>query len=263
MIDVRLLTFNTLMRDDVPARLRALGPVLERAAYDVVCLQEVLHGGSVRLLRRGAGYRHVAVTRAALPSGGLMLMSRWPILRYRFARFRMAGPLRTEQLMRKGAQLAVVETPAGPLAVVNTHLSANRDDDWSDGNRFTRVIRQELDHLARLVRGFEPELPAVVVGDFNVPRDSAAFTGFAAAAGLRDVLAGDPTTTFRPTPRWPAPPALDQVLARDGAGRPVVASARTVLRDAVRVPDGRELFLSDHYGLEADLSLAGPSTGME
>lgn len=252
---MRLLTFNALMRDDVPARLRALGPVLERSGYDIVCLQEVMHRGAVRLLRpRAAGYAHRAETGAVLLAGGLLLLSRWPIRRYRFARYPMTGPLRGELMMRKGAQLAVVDTPAGPLAVVNTHLSANRDDDWSEGNRFTRVIRGELQHLARLVTAFEPDLPAVVVGDFNVPRDAAACTDFAAAAGLRDVLEGDTSTTYRPTPRWPDPPALDQVLIRSGTSRQLIAAARTVLRDAVQVADGRSLFLSDHYGIEAELS---------
>ncbi|MEV4515797.1 endonuclease/exonuclease/phosphatase family protein [Dactylosporangium sp. NPDC049525] len=259
MTEVRLLTLNALIRDDVPARLRALGPVLERSGYDIVCLQEVLHRGSARLLRQVTpGYAHRAATGVTVLAGGLMLLSRWPIRRHRFARYPMTRPLRTELLMRKGAQLAVVETPAGPLAVVNTHLSANRDDDWSEGNRYTGIIRGELDRLARLVAGFEPALPAVVVGDFNVPRDSPVFTRFAAAAGLRDVLAGDTSTTFRPTPRWPAPPALDQVLIRAAADRPVTVRARTVLQDAVRVADGRELFLSDHYGIEANLSFGPP-----
>jgi endonuclease/exonuclease/phosphatase family metal-dependent hydrolase len=259
MIEVRLLTLNALIRDDVPARLRALGPVLERSGYDIVCLQEVLHRGSARLVGRVTpGYPYRAATGVTVLAGGLMLLSRWPIRRYRFARYPMTRPLRTELLMRKGAQLAVIETPAGPLAVVNTHLSANRDDDWSEGNRYTGIIRGELDRLARLVAGFEPGLPAVVVGDFNVPRDSPVFTMFAAAAGLRDVLAGDTSTTFRPTPRWPAPPALDQVLTRTVADRPATARARTVLQDAVRVADGRELFLSDHYGIEADLSFTAP-----
>lgn len=258
MTDVRLLTFNALIRDDVPARLRALGPVLERSRYDVVCLQEVLHRGSARLLRRVTpGYPYRVGTGAVLLAGGLLLLSRWPVRRYRFARFPMAGPARTELFMRKGAQLAVLDTPAGPLVVVNTHLSANRDDDWSAGNRYTGVIRGELEHLARLVAGFAPGLPAVVAGDFNVPRDSPLFTRFAAAAGLRDVLAGDTSTTFRPTPRWPSPPALDQVLVRAAPDRPLTARARVVLRDAVRVADGRELFLSDHYGIEADLSFGG------
>ncbi|GAA3198909.1 endonuclease/exonuclease/phosphatase family protein [Dactylosporangium siamense] len=259
MTEVRLLTLNALIRDDVPARLRALGPVLERSGYDIVCLQEVLHRGSARLLRRVTpGYENRAGTGLTLLAGGLLLVSRWPIRRHRFARFPMTRPLRTELLMRKGAQLAVVDTPAGPLAVVNTHLSANRDDDWSEGNRYTAIIRGELDCLARLVTGFEPDLPAVVVGDFNVPRDAPVFTRFAAAAGLRDVLAGDTSTTYRPTPRWPSPPALDQVLLRPAADRPVTARARTVLRDAVRVADGRDLFLSDHYGIEADLSFGTP-----
>jgi len=253
MTELRLLTFNALVRGDVRPRLRALCTLLADSDYGIVCLQEVLHRGSAHLLR--SAYPHRASSGAVLLSGGLLLLSRWPIQRYTFGRFPMVGRLRREQLMRKGAQLAVIDTPGGPLAVANTHLSANRDDDWSAGHPHTRIARAELDSLAGLLGTLDAALPVVVAGDFNLPRDSPTLTAFAAAAGLRDVLAGDTSTTYRPTPRWPSPPALDQILIRPGADRPLTARARTVLHDAVPVPDGRKLFLSDHYGIEAELTL--------
>lgn len=255
--DLRLLTINALVRGDVRPRLRALGAILEGSDYDIVCLQELLHRGSTRLLRRlTPSYGHRLASGFPLLHGGLSLLSRWPLLRRGFVRYPMTGPPRTEQLMRKGAQVAVIDTPGGPLAVVNTHLSANRDGDWAPHNRYTRIARAELEALAGIVAGLDPALPLVVAGDFNVPRDSPAFTAFAAAAGLRDVLSGDTAPTYRPTARFPAPPALDQVLVRSTQDRPVAARARLVFQDAVALPGGREVYLSDHYGIAADLTIA-------
>ncbi|MGN9911231.1 endonuclease/exonuclease/phosphatase family protein [Phytohabitans sp. LJ34] len=257
MTRVRLLTVNALIRGHVRPRLRALGAILEESAYDIVCLQEVLHPGSVRLLRRlTPAFGHGYASGFPLLHGGLLLLSRWPLVRRRFVRYPMGGPPRPELLMRKGAQVAVVDTPGGTLAVVNTHLSANRDGDWAPDNRYTRIARREMDALAGLVAALDPDLPVVVAGDFNVPRDSPVFTAFAAAAGLRDVLAGDTAPTYRPTARFPAPPALDQVLVRSTPDRSLDARARLVFQDAVALPGGRTAYLSDHYGIEADLTIA-------
>jgi endonuclease/exonuclease/phosphatase family metal-dependent hydrolase len=253
---IRLLTLNALMRGHVRARLRALGGILEGSDYDIVCLQEILHLGSARLLHRLAPrYGHRFAGGFPLLKGGLMLLSRWPLGHRGFARYPVGGPPRRELLMRKGAQVAVVETPAGAVAVVNTHLSANRDGDWSPDNRYTRIARGEMETLAGVVAAIDPALPVVVAGDFNVPRNSSTFTAFTAAAGLRDVLSGDASPTYRPTTRFPAPPALDQVLIRSAPDRTLTARARLVFQDAVTLPDGREAYLSDHYGIEADLTL--------
>jgi endonuclease/exonuclease/phosphatase family metal-dependent hydrolase len=253
--EVRLLTFNALMRGDVRPRLRALGAVLAQSDHDLVCLQEVLLRGHATLLRRLAGqYGHHAWSGAVLLRGGLVLLSRWPIRTARFVQYPRTGPGRPEYLMRKGAQLAVVETPGGPLSVVNTHLSANRDGDWSAANRYTHVARAELRHLAGAL---DQALPTVAAGDFNLPRDSAALTGFLATTGLSDVPAGDTQPTYRPTPRWPNPPALDHVLVRSAPERALSAQARVVLRDRVTLAGARQGYLSDHYGVEAVLRFGG------
>ncbi|MFE1924299.1 endonuclease/exonuclease/phosphatase family protein [Streptomyces asoensis] len=252
---MRLLTMNALYTGDVPARLRALGAALDRSDLDIVCLQEVMYRRHARLLRRAApAYRYVACSGTALLKGGLVLLSRWPISRYRFVRYPTTGPVRGELLMRKGAQLASVATPAGELVVVNTHLSANRDDDWSPTNRYTRIAAGELDRLTSLIAAVDPSLPVAVVGDLNLPRDSAALTDFIAAAGLSDILAGDTRPTYRPTPGWPSPPALDHILIRSAAGETLTGSADLVFQEEVTLPDGRRTHLSDHYGVQAQLT---------
>jgi len=247
LVAVRLLTFNTLMKDDVRARLRVLGALLERSDYDVVCLQEVMYRANAMLIRRLArSYGYHAHTGAVVLEGGLMLLSRVPITSSRFVRYPMARPVRPELLMRKGAQVVLLEDAGRTLAVVNTHLSANRDDDWSLGNQYTLVQRAELRRLAGVVSAIEA--PVVVAGDLNVPRTSPVLAEFLAEAGMRDARAGDAEPTYRPTPQWPAPPALDHVLLRG-----LTARTRLVFQDPVILPGGAEAYLSDHYGIEFDV----------
>ncbi|MEU7868848.1 endonuclease/exonuclease/phosphatase family protein [Dactylosporangium sp. NPDC049140] len=253
-VELRLLTFNALFKGDVRPRIEAIGARLEGSDYDVVCLQEVMAPGMARLLARLAGsFPHRQYTGGTLVKGGLVLLSRRPIAERRFVRYPFTRPLRPELLMRKGAQVALLHTAAGPFAVVNTHLSANRDDDWSPGNRYTAVARRELAALTTTLAAIDPSVPTVVCGDLNLPRGAGALAEFCAAAGLRDAMAGDERPTYRPTPKWPGPPAFDHVLLR-GAG--LTASCRLVLtEDSVTLPDGRSVYLSDHYGVAADLGV--------
>ncbi|MEV6924441.1 endonuclease/exonuclease/phosphatase family protein [Dactylosporangium sp. NPDC051485] len=249
---LRLLTLNALFKGDVRPRMAAIGAMLQERAYDVVCLQEVMAPGSARMIARLApAYPHRRYSGATLVKGGLMLLSRWPITAARFVRFPLTRPVRPELLMRKGAQLAVLDTPDGRLTVVNTHLSANRDDDWAPQNRYSAVARVELARLGRELSALAPDAPAVVTGDMNLPRESAVLAEFLAARGLRDAMAGDTRPTYRPIPQWPDPPAFDHVLLRG----PVTAACRLTLEeDTITLGDGRRVYLSDHYGIEADLS---------
>jgi endonuclease/exonuclease/phosphatase family metal-dependent hydrolase len=247
---LRLLTLNALFKGDVRPRMAAIGEVLRQRPYDVVCLQEVMSPASARLLARlAAAYPHRLYSGAALVKGGLVLLSRWPIERGRFVQYPFTRPVRPELLMRKGAQVTVLATPAGRVAVLNTHLSANRDDDWSAQNRYSAVARAELASLGAALAALPARLPAVVTGDLNLPRNSALLAGFCAEAGLRDAMAGDTRPTYRPTPGWPDPPAFDHVLLRG-----MTAECRLTLEDdTVTLGDGREVYLSDHFGVEADL----------
>ncbi|MFI5909663.1 endonuclease/exonuclease/phosphatase family protein [Dactylosporangium sp. NPDC051541] len=251
-MELRLLTFNALFKGDVRPRVEAIGARLEASDYDVVCLQEVMAPGMARLLGRLArSFPHRQYTGGTLIKGGLVLLSRRPIARQRFVRYPLTRPIRPELLMRKGAQVAVLHTAAGPFAVVNTHLSANRDDDWTPGNRYSAVARTELATLTRALSAIDASMPLVVVGDLNLPRDAAALAEFCATAGLRDAMAGDDRPTYRPTPGWPDPPAFDHVLLR---GDQLTASCRLVFEDdRVTLPDGRAVYLSDHFGVAADL----------
>ncbi|TMQ95566.1 hypothetical protein ETD83_22370 [Actinomadura soli] len=250
-MNVRVLTFNTLFRGRSRARLSELARLIEESDYDVVCLQEVISPRNLAHLRRAAkSYPHVAHA-ATFPvvRGGLVTLSRRPITRRHFQSFTPVRPARLEWLLRKGALFTRVRLPSGFLTIVNTHLSANMDMDWSMSNAYTRVEESELRELAALVGKLDAAEPKVVMGDFNVPRPHELFREFASATGLRDALDGDTAPTFRP--EYAVLEPIDQVLVTPG----IESTTRLLFQDHVRLADGHLVPLSDHYAVEATLTL--------
>lgn len=257
---LRLLTFNTLFRGSARPRLRALGGLLDRSGLDVACLQEVVARRNLALLRAAApSFPHAAwAPHGPLVRGGLVTLSRRPIARQRSVVYRVRGGrhLRSlsDSLIRKGVLVTELDVCGETVVVLNTHLLANYDDDWSPDNRFAVAERAELRQLAEVVAGVDGGLPLVVVGDLNVPAGSWLVDELLEATGLHDPLAGRPEPTFRF-----APVAIDHVLVRPAGPRRVSVEARIVHREElVELPRGRAVHLSDHFGIEATITWTHP-----
>lgn len=164
------------------------------------------------------------------PAGeyGIALLSRFPVTRWQDIplpalrpTFRVMVPVLRQHLTvgeePRAAVVAHLDTPSGPLAVVNTHLT------WIPGSG----VRQ-LQEVTRALR--EMPDPVLLMGDFNM------------WGALPRMITG-----YRPLAEHPTYPAakpsrqLDHILLR-GRGPAVVAS------QAVRVA------VSDHLALVVDLA---------
>ncbi|MFD5495370.1 poly(A) polymerase [Streptomyces sp. GDS52] len=248
---LRVLTWNTLWdrydsdRIDTARRRPLLLSALEEADADVIALQEVEAALFALLLR--APWVRAGYTLGTAPGGkdvedsGLLLLSRLPV---REAGRHALGP-------HKAVTALTVETGSGPLVVATTHLSS----DHSPGGPARR--QAELGRLAEGLGGVDGDL--VLVGDFNDGGD-----GPAAALGLRDAWTevhgpGDRTPTFDPGVNPLAAVSslsgrasrLDRIFLRTERLRTTGVS----LRGDAPTTDG--LYVSDHYGVEADLQLNG------
>jgi endonuclease/exonuclease/phosphatase family metal-dependent hydrolase len=134
----------------MPAAIRALDP-------DVVCLQEVWTARTRAALVEALG---PDLSAAQSDRGGLLLLSRWPIREEAFTPYPVTEGLSVvERLAGKGVLDVVVETPAGPLRVVSTHMVAF---DVTSREAGLPVL---LEVVAR-----RPDLPLVLAGDFNLRR---------------------------------------------------------------------------------------------
>ncbi|HEY2881294.1 MAG TPA: endonuclease/exonuclease/phosphatase family protein [Pirellulales bacterium] len=235
---MRLLSYNIhkgIGGRDRLYRLQRVIDVIESENPDLVCLQEVAknsprshYDDQPKLL---AEYfklpEHLfqqTVHMKTLNYGNLLL-SRWPLAaKHQISlRFNMKKP--------RGAQIAVIETPEGPLRLVHFHLGlTERERKW------------QIDHLLRHPLYRESEtLPTLLVGDYNDWRNRL-HRGQLADHGYQHITT--PIYRFRTFPAWMAISSLDKIFSR---GNLFIRHARvghTLL--ARRASDHRPLVVDFH-----------------
>jgi endonuclease/exonuclease/phosphatase family metal-dependent hydrolase len=210
--------------------------MVRRTGADLVLLQEVDRNtqrsgptDQPAVLARLTGYS-VAFGRTIGFQGGdygIALLSRWPIRRDTLIPLAVTTPpgLTTEGREQRGGLLAMVDAPGGPLAVLNTHLDASREDVW-------RV--QEIAGVLRAAATVDAHVPLIIGGDLNALPESPIHQRMG-AGGFRDA--------------WP------ECGTGDARTFPVNAPARRIdylyLGGAVRCVDARVLadYSSDHRPL--------------
>lgn len=236
---MRLLSFNIhkgIGGRDRRYRLSRIMDVIEAEAPDIVCLQEVdRHVRRSRsdnqpalFVERFQPAAHLFQLNVHLKVGGYgnLLLSRWPFLSQHQV------SLTRQRRKPRGAQLAVIDTPSGPLQLVHWHLGL------SEGERHWQVRRLLEHHLFRETQG----IPSLIVGDCNDWRNTLASGPFE-VHGFHHVTA--PASRFRSFPAWLPTLALDKAFTR-GAIR--IEKAHIVKGRATRDA-------SDHLPLVLDFEL--------
>ncbi|MFO0910422.1 MAG: endonuclease/exonuclease/phosphatase family protein [Isosphaeraceae bacterium] len=240
---MRLLSYNIhkgIGGRDRLYRIARIIEVIESENPDLICLQEV-----DRNVRRSShddqpsqladAFNAVASLyqlNVHLKTGGYgnLVLSRWPL------RTSHQISLRLRQKKPRGAQLAVVETPEGPLHLAHAHLGLAEDE------RHWQVLHM-LEHPLFRESG---DLPTVVVGDLNDWRNTLAHGPFG-RHGFHQVTA--PRSRFRSFPAyWPVV-SLDKAFVR---GPVEVRHARIVHSAMARVA-------SDHLPLVIDFHVRATS----
>ncbi len=258
---VTVVSFNACglpnVRPSFGVRAAEFCPRLDRLGADVVNLQEV------------HTYRRMALVRSLLPSlphlscargvygqprGGVVTFSRYPVgartytsfaRTMRHPRSQLGTALVDLRAYSKG--VLVSEIPELGVRIANVHLSANKDGDWSAGNRYCSLLGKQLGIVRRFCDG-----PGriVMTGDLNLAAGCALHREFITDGDWIDAFAGDTRPTFHPEflPPGSASKRIDHVLVRGG---PVTVEATRLLFEE-RVGG---VFLSDHRGLQARVTV--------
>jgi endonuclease/exonuclease/phosphatase family metal-dependent hydrolase len=241
-------------------RYRAIGSAFEASAVDVVNFQEVLTYYHLRQLEKALPSFAAVSYRQSLvgPAGGVVTLSRRPVDGTRYRRFPMLSAAETSGVSRltrfkaplKGALITRLVEP--DVSIVNTHLLANFDGDWSQTNRFYPVHRSQLAGLARVVSSVPG--PAIISGDFNISRESTLHRDFLAETELIDAFGGQCPPTFHADflEAGKTPQCIDFVLL---AGPIEVLDAEVIFTGEVAMPSGPG-YVSDHLGLRAEVVIA-------
>jgi endonuclease/exonuclease/phosphatase family metal-dependent hydrolase len=178
---------------------------------------------------------------------GPAIVSRFPILGWHVDDLPRCGKIMDSRVLLS----ATLQTPWGRLQTFSAH---------------TRSDPCQTRRVAELVRGWRNPLPALLMGDFNAAPDSAAIMALTREAGFSDAfrIANPTLPGLTVWQQVDAPTAMvrrrgDYIFLVPGtivAGK--VLSARVILNTPGRLPDGRVLWPSDHYGVLAELEVVGP-----
>lgn len=199
---------------------------------DVVCLQET-NDRWERALRKAFGDEYPHMTfREHGRAGGLAVLSRFPV---------EAEELVEHPSGRFPAMRHVIHAPGGKVQVLNVHLLPNRRSDGSWVRGYLEATERRAREIAHFAAALVPDVPTIIVGDFNEPAFGKAIA-WLEARGYATVLG-----RFQPgqhTWRWPSMDGeyrfeLDHVVHGPGVE---VVSARVI--DAGR---------SDHLPVVADV----------
>lgn len=227
-------------------RSEASDPSTASAPIDVLALQEVWLDADAATLTeafRAAGWPHAR----RAPAGGLLTLSRGAITEARFTAFDYPGkplkPWHADWFGGKGFDRMQVETAAGVVELVNTHLQARFGSTEYDTFQLTQAIQLG----AALGPTPGKARPLIAVGDFNSRQGHASTDTLLAMTGLTVTGAGM---------------NIDLVLTRSGGARsPGSRAARHVLTEPVELPGGAPEPLSDHPGVLATIRFkATPAT---
>jgi hypothetical protein len=262
LIRLTVASLNTrgvpLIGSRLGERYRAITGVFEASDVAVVNFQEVLTYYHLRqLVRSMPSYPFVSFRRSvAGPAGGLLTLSRRVVARTDYRRFPIpaaADAVALPRFARLKAPLkgALVTTLAG-ITIVNTHLLANPDGDWSSANRFYRLHQGQLAALGRYVGAVKE--PAIVSGDFNIARDSSLYDDFIRGTGLIDAFGNDCPPTFHSKYLEPGKLShcIDFLLLSDPSIK--VEATEMTFTGELPMPGGPD-YVSDHLGLQAQVAV--------
>lgn len=188
-------------------RMAAIGGRLGELDVDLAAFQEVWTDAARATLvaaGRRAGLVHAWHNPGAARGGsGLLLLSRHPLRDPVFERYRLAGlPQRIhhgDYWGGKGFVMARVETAAGFVTVLDTHLHAQYADDPVDEYRAMRAA--QVIQLAAAVAARRE--PVVALGDFNLRSGNPDHAVLMGLTGFRDaalVLEHPQDTVLAPSP---------------------------------------------------------------
>jgi hypothetical protein len=261
-----MMTFNVCglpsMRPPLAARTVEFCRHIEASDVDVLNLQEVFTRRSLERIRAGLpSFGHVAwrPNLAGQPAGGLATFSRRPLGRARFRSF--AGVVPDRGSVRFRAKRAVNSLLQGWLAVdlsgvgvtvVNTHLTANKDGDWSSGNRYFTYQRRQL---VRLHAGLPDTRTGAMIltGDFNLASGGPLYPLIVDSGRFHDPFADHDPATYHVQflPGESSAHRIDYLLVRGAAAVREVAT----MFDA---PVDGYGYVSDHVALTARVDLNSP-----
>lgn len=220
-------------------RMRAIAEYFDESTVDVLMFQEVHTYQTLRFLKNNLpSYEHGTYVRSLLgPKAGLVIFSRHKLQGVRFTG------------VTQGTKKGMLITNIGDITLVNLHLSANKDGDWSPGNHYHAKQSTQLTDVARQVHLLQGKL--VVAGDFNLARHSDIYESFVERTRLHDTAGSNNASSFHQSFLPPDRTAvcIDFIFTRQAK----TSSYAHLLASPVSLTPIERGYVSSHSAINAEL----------
>ncbi|MFA6981887.1 MAG: hypothetical protein WC243_02610, partial [Patescibacteria group bacterium] len=156
-----LNTYSVPFGKNIIARQGSISRELSRLNIDVLNLQEVITYDSVWRLSKNLREFPYKCFEAGIigPKSGLITFSKYPLEKVGFYGFHTRSAKRKsifyKLLFHKG--ILGVKVSQFPLVVINTHLSANKNGDWSEKSPYYNMHEEQLRELSKISKEFIAE----------------------------------------------------------------------------------------------------------
>ena len=190
--DVSIVTFNVqghpIFSADTYIRLSKIGAVLNSLDLDVINLQEVLTYGHFLILKRYlVNFPYYSFERFFFgPKGGAVTFSRFPIKKIKYIPFSFQSVFTPKIFLSRGVLVSQINDT--PIAIINTHLTANTDNDWSSTNRYFPVHKAEIANLKEIIKSAKVYKFMFICGDFNIAKASLLYKELKGMLKVQDIF---------------------------------------------------------------------------
>jgi len=276
-LSFRVISFNTWglpvgkAKRNLKVRLRNLSDSLMQYKADIIGLQEMFKHKIREKYIQGMideGYfpneNYLCSQRSAVICrhdcyGGLMILSKHPIVRQHFFPFpKKKGMIFYEKLGNKGVMYAIIDAPIGKICVINTHLYAGRSGK-AEAHRLHQIeYIQQIITVEKL-----NEFPILFIGDFNVEHPDITKAGNSKSTvypyvlnemGFTDTVesvGANMLTYSKELNDWAHPASgqqkLDYIFYK--------ANDLSIQQKETKVIFNKGDFLSDHFGLFSEFDI--------
>jgi len=242
-------------------RARVIARTLENSDYQVIVFQEAFSSKCRHIMAKQLAkeypYQYGPVNKNHLPfrtNSGLWIVSRIPLAELGEIQFSLSKGF--DAVARKGAVLFQGTFEGAKFQLLTTHLQA-------DSLHSVRVkqCNEIRDHL--LNKYYDPEIPQLICGDFNIDMDDR--PGYRQMLQTLDAqngeLSGNIKTTYDEVNNNLAriahgkPRVLDYVLVRNAG---LIHTIERKVQTFCAHVDGRATNLSDHYAMEFSVNFVNP-----
>jgi endonuclease/exonuclease/phosphatase family metal-dependent hydrolase len=262
MRSIQVVSFNMLGVPIVPTRMAKrfvqIANEFEAKQPDIICLQEVHTVGQLRnLVQLLPSYPYVIFRNLFNgPKGGLVIFSKYPAATSDYMNLSQIGRMRGKSIFSKVVRKGILScTFEGiPLTILNTQLMANLDADWSPENRFMPVIEMQLNEVIHFVmKQKKASENVLVVGDFNIPKDTEMYSKFMKDTNLHDAFAEFTSSTQNLwfLKGWKVPARIDYIFYN--ANSISVTNPTHMFTKKYQITKRHKGYISDHIALSVDI----------